>query len=54
MANLVFVVEFCSPTLPMQKIEVAALNTQAAEQVARNMYGSDIQIYRTNPEYRNL
>lgn len=52
MANLVYVVEFCSPTIAMQKMEVAALNPEAAEQVVRRMYGNDVQIYRTNPEYR--
>ena len=52
MANLVYVVEFCSPSLPMQTMEIAALSPEAAEQVVRRMYGSDVQIYRTNPEYR--
>jgi hypothetical protein len=52
MAQLMYLVEFCSNTLPMQTIEVAAFTSEAAEQVARNMYGSDIQIYRTNPFYK--
>ena len=52
MASLVYVVEFCSPSIAMQKMEIAALNPEAAEQVVRRMYGDDVQIYRTNPEYR--
>jgi hypothetical protein len=52
MATLYYMVEFVSNQVGYQRIEVQALNTQGAEQIARNMYGKDIQIYSTNPYYK--
>ena len=50
--NCVFLVEFRGGTVGFMSMEITALSSQAAEQVVRRMYGSDVQIYRTNPEYR--